>query len=702
MQYYVDILASGAVVGPGPLTEIIEWTVTKRIDRAGAFSFTLPASADAAELVQIKRSCNIYAHMGSGYTYVGGGIIDSVEHTIAADGTVLLKVAGDDNLRELTYRTVGALGISATEISYLWPQRSTMGSATAVRCCIRAYAGVLIAGGNDGHVYTSSDDGATWTDRGQLGSDTDTVHVWQYTYYAWPTTSTYTYIATTAGNTYYSSNNGATWAANNTWAADVAPMRSGVGSGGDPYYFIIAIDANVYRSANYFIDLGFWTDIGALGSETSATASAAVSSTVQLFGTSPNGRIFRTTDGGVNWTDIGRLGTETSVPALGVNGTTVLAGTAPSGKIYRSTNSGSSWTNVATLASSSTVTALLYVGSSTWYAGTGANGKIYRSTDDGVNWTEVGDLTEAQISALLSADTILATGTSSNKAYAMETTYTEIPADHADAVAALEDLAPAGWTFTADATPGNDEILIQFAGESLLNAALLLAQRSATHCYLSASKTLTYIDTWTSSGVHLVALDNGAVPDATVGVIIGLTKTEQAYDVVTRIYPYGRDANGARLGIATRTVIDPTGTTVDTGNNYVQHTAGYASYGLIERWIDYDDIRAVGTDNAAAANALVLAAANDLTRLAAVRTNYNITLGGLSVLLSPMTTVPVWWQGDGLSIDETLDILEATWRGDANGMTTVGIVASPSPYWIEDDAEIVSASMARVARLAAR
>ena len=61
---------------------------------------------------------------------------------------------------------------------------------------------------------------------------------------------------------------------------------------------------------------------------------------------------------------------------------------------------------------------------------------------------------------------------------------------------------------------------------------------------------------------------------------------------MARIYPYGRDANGARLGIASKTISDPTGTTVDAANNYVQHDAGYAAYGLIERWIDYDDVQA--------------------------------------------------------------------------------------------------------------
>ena len=46
----------------------------------------------------------------------------------------------------------------------------------------------------------------------------------------------------------------------------------------------------------------------------------------------------------------------------------------------------------------------------------------------------------------------------------------------------------------------------------MLVAALLLAQRSGTHCYLSAAKTLTFIDTWSSSGVHLVELDGGRCP----------------------------------------------------------------------------------------------------------------------------------------------------------------------------------------------
>lgn len=699
MEYFVDILSGTTKQGSGPLTAITDWTVTKRIDRAGSFSFTMPAEADAAGIVQAKRSCKIYARVGNAYQYVGGGVIDSITHVVNTDGTVALRVAGDDELRELTYRTVGALALSDTDVSYSWAQRGTAGSVTAIRHMCTTQNGTIVAVTNDGHAYTSTDSGATWTDRGQLGSDTDTVFAWDGSYYSFFVWYVNTYAITTAGNTYRSGDNGITWSLHTSWAADSPFVRSRV-SGTD--YWIAIVGANVYRSANYFTTLASWTNIGALGSETSAPSLVRVSDSVQVAGTAPNAKIFRTTDGGVTWSDLGRLGSETSIPAMGVNGTTVIAGTSPNGKIYRSTDSGATWSLAASLASSTIVSSLLYLGGNVWLAGTGANGKIYRSADDGVNWSEIGDLTEAQITALINKDTFLASGSSSNKVYASTTIYTDTPTPHADAVAELATLAPAGWTFSADGTPDNDEIFMQFAGESVLEAALLLAERSETHCWLSASKTLTYTDTWTSSGVHLVELDNAAAPDSTVGAIVTLNKTADAYSVVSRVYPYGRDVNDERLGISASTATASTGFTIDKSNNYVQHTDAYTNYGLIEQWIMYDDIKAESTDNSIAANALVKAASAQLNRYSAPLVNYNITLAGLSILLTPMQTVAVSWRGAGLTVDETLKIIEATWAGDANGMTTASIVASTDPYWIEDDAETIGKTLARVPRLAAR
>lgn len=697
MQYYVDVLASGAVVGPGPLTEITEWTVTKRIDRAGSFSFTMPASADAAELVQIKRSCNIYARLSSGYTYVGGGIIDSVERTIAADGTVVLKVAGDDNLRELTTRTVKDLQLFTTTAYGTWTG-TALGSASDVPGLIVLSNGRILAGTGStwGKVYSSDDGGLTWTDRGQLGSAT---YVHSFTEYTGGQV-----IATTANNgkVYASTDYGSTWTEYATAGSAAALYDSGMASAG--YLLISGLNPNYAEAKTVTV----WetTNLGdgltEFGSETGIAQPYPQNVNCIANG---GGGLLGTADGKI-WSRGASVWEYEAAPvstSYAINDLAYLsagvwwAATNYGGRIYVS-SSVSSWSQLAQLSGRTSVTALCRTSATSAWAG--ADGHIYRSTNDGSSWTALLDLGSAIRRIVELTDGTVLASCADGKVYRSSTLVA--PLSHADAVADLEDLAPAGWTFTPDATPGNNEILIQFGGESVLAAALLLAQRSGTHCYLSASKTLTFIDTWSSSGVHLVELDGGAVPDATVGAIVGLTKTEQSYDVVTRIYPYGRDANGARLGIASKTISDPTGTTVSAANNYVQHDAGYAAYGLIERWIDYDDVQAGDEDNADAADALILAAANDLTKLAEVRTNYNITIGGLSVLLSPMTTVPVWWRGDGLSINATLNILEATWRGDASGMTTASIVAAPSPYWIEDDAEIVSASMTRVARLAAR
>ena len=55
MSFYVDIESGSAKVGDGPLASITSWRVTKRMDRAGTFEFTLPATDPNADQVQPRR-----------------------------------------------------------------------------------------------------------------------------------------------------------------------------------------------------------------------------------------------------------------------------------------------------------------------------------------------------------------------------------------------------------------------------------------------------------------------------------------------------------------------------------------------------------------------------------------------------------------------------------------------------------------------
>ena len=690
MQYYIDILSGTDRLGAGPLTSIQNWTVTRRIDRAGSFSFTLPAEDDKASIVASKLTAQIYANIGGAWRNVGGGVIDNIERIVNPDGTISLRVSGDDDLRELTYRTVGNLALFVTTVSTVWTERASITGPTTITGA--AYNGAtIVAGGDDGHIYTSANSGVTWTDRGQLGSETSIDRVWF-------DSGNFFYAVGSSGELYWTNSSGTFWSAVGYDYTPDAPFARA------PTKYVMAIDANAYANSTKSGSLATWTDEGALGAEDSAP-SIVVSDGVVLMGTEPNGKIFRSTDSGANWTDIGQLGSETTVVSLAANDTTVIAGTLPGGEIYRSTNSGSSWTYIAALASASTISYLRYIGDDTFIAGTGDNGKIYQSTDDGENWTEIADLTEAQVNAVLSVDTLIAVGSSSNTVWA-QGSVSSVVATHAQAVDLLEILAPAGWTFVADATPATpDEIFITFAGESLLEAVLRLAEASETHLYLSASRTLTFTDTWSASGVHATNLALGAIPDATVAVITELSKREQTFDLITWIFPWGRDVNGDVAGIASTSFASNafTGFTIYPVDNYIIYNAGNTTYGRIDRWVNYYDIRATtASDLYMMADSVVRAAIAELRRSNFPIINYDLDLAGCSTLLTPMTTLRVTYQGDGLTIDETLNIIETTWRGDATGYSTVGVVTSDTAYWIEDDAGIIAASMARVNKLAAR
>ena len=94
-------------------------------------------------------------------------------------------------------------------------------------------------------------------------------------------------------------------------------------------------------------------------------------------------------------------------------------------------------------------------------------------------------------------------------------------------------------------------MFIAFAGETVLAAALRVAERSQTHCYLStytaSARTLTYTDAWSDSGISAVTLRGGAIPDATTAAIIDLGVVSDGYDIVNRVYPYGKAADGSRF-----------------------------------------------------------------------------------------------------------------------------------------------------------
>jgi hypothetical protein len=112
-NFWVDIEnASGARLGRGPL-RASHWTQTEPLSASGSFSFSVSIQDVNLDALLEKRVaiCKYVNQHGALLTF-GGGVIDKITRVIAQDGSIEIKVEGNDLTRELTYRSVGTLDLS--------------------------------------------------------------------------------------------------------------------------------------------------------------------------------------------------------------------------------------------------------------------------------------------------------------------------------------------------------------------------------------------------------------------------------------------------------------------------------------------------------------------------------------------------------------------------------------------------------------
>lgn len=105
---HVDIYAGTVKQGSGPITTATGWSQTTRLDRIGQFSFRCSGSDPQTSLLAARRVAMCYDHGD----LVGAGLIDSIQTTIAPDGTPVVTVSGQDLAQELTLKSVGNLSLT--------------------------------------------------------------------------------------------------------------------------------------------------------------------------------------------------------------------------------------------------------------------------------------------------------------------------------------------------------------------------------------------------------------------------------------------------------------------------------------------------------------------------------------------------------------------------------------------------------------
>lgn len=105
--------------GNGPINTAVAWERTSRLSRAGSIRFTMPAVDERAAMITSKRYARCKTTLDGKPTTIGRGIIEEIKTTIPTTGEVMLEISGDDLLRELTWRSVGALKIQQTSSELL-------------------------------------------------------------------------------------------------------------------------------------------------------------------------------------------------------------------------------------------------------------------------------------------------------------------------------------------------------------------------------------------------------------------------------------------------------------------------------------------------------------------------------------------------------------------------------------------------------
>lgn len=112
-NFWVDVEdSSGSRIGKGPLRGS-QFSHKGRLSAAGEFSFVVSAADPNLSALQEKRVavCKYIDRAGALQTF-GGGVIDKIVRAVQADGSLLITVSGNDLVRELSYRSVGALDLT--------------------------------------------------------------------------------------------------------------------------------------------------------------------------------------------------------------------------------------------------------------------------------------------------------------------------------------------------------------------------------------------------------------------------------------------------------------------------------------------------------------------------------------------------------------------------------------------------------------
>ena len=269
-----------------------------------------------------------------------------------------------------------------------------------------------------------------------------------------------------------------------------------------------------------------------------------------------------------------------------------------------------------------------------------------------------------------------------------------------DALQQIMALAPPGWSLDPTGELATaDDVYMQFSGESVLAALVLLAQQTGEHFVLSPSARRVKWLGLAQQSSGLRAVQGTDVSDNTM-LIASLTASSDSYELYTRVYPYGGGVGSGRLTME-HTTRSQAGYAFGADNAYLEATAAIALYGQIDKRLDYSDIAPVKMDLAQvtnAANTLFDRVYNDLSRKSQLQFAYDLSVIPARYAIWPGSTIRVvyheWVDNfHAMNIDDDLWILETSQTISTSGVTTIDLVVATVDYWPGNDYRAIARMM---------
>lgn len=740
MIYWVDIEdAQGVRQGYGPILHVLSWTHTPRLDAAGTFSFTMPADDPRRAALRVKRIARCWTVAGGQVQHLGAGIINSIQATFSPEGAPTLTISGDDLLHELTYRTVGELSIA--DDSWFHPNEFfVIGLGEDYRYEDDDEANGF--GKEDSLTYYSADlaidyaPGDTTTRESDWRANSYDRRIvikapMQFEEIRWVLNGP---VATPTLDAYYWDVASGTYESlaiseDTTKIGDYSWQQNGVMKFTPPATWGIKEGDVGYKICFKNNPRGCPADIYDISVRGARPTETVLGPIMAL---APTGW---TLDAANGYSEI--AGFQEYGPNVISNPSfETYTGTQDDG----ATDTFANWTNeevtgtarieaTATASESATAVKISHLNYPLTYTdylphlqqaipvepgaaylfeadsrGDGSYDAYYAFSNDGnpdkglrvlsYQWTGIRGTTWGQHRQIV-----------------------HIPPGMTSAYLELRgvDMYCSGSAYWDNLSLrqiiGGGDVQLKFASETVLEALIRVTETNGEHFILSPSgrQVLWLRNDVRSTGVRCVAdVDPQAVEDADdIALIANLTEDQSAYELISRVYPFGGGTGDERATLAYCTRAVPSGYTLDTANNCLVNATAEAAYGRIDKRLDLPDVVVLNDSPAQlryAANSLYDRAYTYLKRHSATDTTYTtgdvprayrITLAKCDRALLPGHTVHVeyerWYRGTRtISIDRDLWILAATTRVDESGIHTVALECSTTDAAPMTDARLLA------------